>query len=75
MCDFRKRHVEALAALSTQVLAALARSEQLPGRELVLDGTIVNAASSCQSSLTRKGLEQKVERLQDVITEKLSDPE
>ncbi len=57
------------------MLAALARSEQLPGRELVLDGTIVNAASSCQSSLTRKGLEQKVERLQDVITEKLSDPE
>lgn len=75
LCDFRKRHVEALAALSTQLLAALARSGQLPGRELVLDGTIVNAASSCQSSLTREKLEQKVKDLKDVITEKWSDPE
>lgn len=75
LCDFRKRHVEALTELSTQLLAAMARSGQLPGRELVLDGTIVDAASSCQANVTRKRLKKRMKRLQEIIAEKLADPE
>lgn len=75
LCDFRTRHVEALTELSTQLLAAMARSGQLPGRELVLDGTIVDAASSCHANVTRKKLKKRVKRLQEVIAKKLETPE
>lgn len=75
LCGFRKRHVEALSGLSTQLLAGLARSGQLPGRELVVDGTIIDAASSCHASASRANLRKRVSRLRTLITEKLSAPE
>lgn len=75
LSDFRTRHLEALAELSTQLLAALARSGQLPGRALVLDGTMVDAASSCGANVSRKHLKKRVKRLRQVITDKLMEPE
>ena len=75
LSDFRTRHLEALAELSTQLLAALARSGQLPGRSLVLDGTMVDAASSCGANASRKQLKKRLKRLKQVITDKLAEPE
>jgi len=75
LCDFRRDHLEALGELSTQILAALARSGQLAARELVLDGTIVRAASSCSAVRERGTLRKRVARLRDVIDEALESAE
>ena len=75
LCDFRKRHVEELSDLSTQVLAALARSEMLPAKEVVVDGSIIRAAASCGANCKRKHLKKKVEKLNKIIEEKLSEPD
>jgi transposase len=71
LCDFRRNHTAALADLSTQILVALARSGRLPGRELVLDGTIVRAASSCGAVRDRKSLRRRIGRLRLRIGEAL----
>ena len=71
LCEFRKRHLEALKTLSTQVLAAMARSGLLPSEDLVMDGTIIRAAASCEANVTRKRLKKRLERLEGVIAEKL----
>jgi hypothetical protein len=75
LSDFRKRHVEELADLSTQVLAALARSGMLPGEELAVDGTVIRAAASCSANCTRKELRSRVERLSEAIDSKLAEAE
>lgn len=75
LSDFRTRHMEELSELSTQVLAALARSGMLPGEELAVDGTVIRAAASCRASCTRRQLKRRVIRLQGVIEQKLSEPE
>ena len=67
LCDFRKNHLEHLADLSTQVLAAMARADLLPAEKVAVDGTIIRAASSCQANGTRKQIKRKVERLKDTI--------
>lgn len=72
---FRTRHVSELGDLSTQILAALARSDMLPGEELAVDGTVVRAASSCGSSCSRKKLKSRVRRLSKVIEGALTEPE
>lgn len=71
LSDFRKRHVEELSELSTQILGALARSDMLPGRELAVDGTIVRAASSCSANVSRGRLKKRVKRLEKMIEKKL----
>lgn len=71
LCTFRTDHLEALGALSTQLLASLARAELLPGEQLAVDGSVIRAASSCGASTSRKGLERRVERLGEVIKSKL----
>ena len=71
LCAFRKRHVEALRDLSTQVLAALARGGLLPAEELVVDGTVIRAAASCRANVKRKTLVKRVRRLSEAIEEKL----
>lgn len=70
---FRSNNKEALGDLSTQVLAALARSNMLPGEELAVDGTVIRAASSCGSSHTRKQLRRRVSRLKRIIAEKYAE--
>lgn len=72
LCDFRKNHTEALADLSAKLLAALARSGQLPGEDLVVDGTIIRAAASCGANVRRKDLKKRVKKLKAVIEEKLA---
>lgn len=67
LSDFRKRHVEELGDVSTQILAALARSGMLPGEELAVDGTVIRAAASCSANCTRKELRRRVERLGTAI--------
>lgn len=71
LCDFRRDHLEALCDLSTQVLAALARADQLPARELVLDGTVVRAASSCSAVRERGALRKHLARLRAAVGEAL----
>jgi transposase len=73
LSDFRKRHVEELGDVSTQVLAALARSGMLPGEELAVDGTVIRAAASCSANCTRKELRSRVERLSKAIESKLAE--
>jgi len=73
LCDFRKRHVEELGHLSTQILAAMARSDMLPGKELGLDGTIVRAAASCAACRSRKSLKRSIEKLDKAIEQKLAE--
>jgi len=75
LCSFRKDHADALKDLSTQVLAALARAQMLPARELVQDGTIIQAAASCGANVTRKQLKKRVERLERLIEERLAQAE
>jgi len=69
---FRTRHIEELRDLSTQVLAALARSDMLPGEELAIDGTVIRAAASCRANCTRKELRRHVERLGKAIESTLA---
>jgi len=73
LCDFRKHHLEDLQQLSTQVLALLARAGQLPGKDLVLDGTIVEAASSCAAVKERGTLKKRLAELEQKIKEKLEE--
>lgn len=75
LCEFRKNHLEALAQLSTQVLAALARRGMLPAEELVADGTIIRAAAACGANLTREQLQKRVARLHEAIAQKLAEAE
>ena len=72
LCDFRKNHMEAVLALSTQVLSALGRNGLLPGENMGVDGTVVRAASSRHSVRRRKDLERTSNRLEEVLREKLS---
>lgn len=67
LCDFRKNHLEDLADLSTQVLAAMARADLLPAEKVAVDGTIIRAAASCQASCTHKQLKGRLEGLKDTI--------
>ena len=67
LCDFRKNHVEHLADLSTQVLAAMARADLLPAARVAVDGTIIRAAASCRANGTRKQLKGKLQRLKDKV--------
>jgi len=73
LSDFRKRHFAELGDLSTQILAALARSNMLPGEELAVDGSVIRAAASCRASCSREKLRRRVRRLERVIEEKLSE--
>lgn len=75
LSDFRSRHIEQLGDLSTQILAALARSEMLPGEELAVDGSVIRAAASCSASCTRKELRRRVERLEKLIERRLREPD
>lgn len=75
LCAFRKDHMASLQDLSTQVLAALAQAKLLPGASVAVDGSVIRAAASCRSSISRKTLERRVERLRGVIEEKLNTPE
>ena len=75
LSDFRTRHFEELCGLSTQILAALARSDMLPGEELAVDGTVIRAAASCQASCTRQELKRRVVRLERIIQQKLGEAE
>lgn len=70
---FRSSNQDALGELSTQLLAALARSDMLPGKELAIDGTVIRAASSCGSSHTRKQLRRRTARLKHIISEKYTE--
>lgn len=70
---FRTSRLDQLCFLSTQVLAALSRSELLPGEEVAVDGSVIRAAASCRSSMTGEKLRHCVARLERVIREKLSD--
>ncbi len=71
LCAFRRQHVERLKALSTHLLASLARADLLPGEQLAVDGSVIRAASSCKASKSRKGLRRRVEKLGEVIESKL----
>jgi len=75
LSDFRKHHTGALAQVSAHLLAALARCGQLPGEHLVLDGTIVRAASSCRANIKRAKLEARLQRLKETIAHQLESDE
>lgn len=72
---FRTNHLTALGDLSTQILAALARSDMLPGKELAVDGTVIRAAASCGASCTEKELVKRIDRLEKVVERSLAEPE
>lgn len=69
---FRTAHGEALNDLCAQVLGALGRSNLLPGESLSLDGTVIRAAASCHAVRSRKKLQRRIERLREVIAEKMA---
>lgn len=73
LCTFRKDHEDALADLCTQVLAAMGRSNLLPGESFAVDGTVIRAAASCRMVSTRAKLTKRVERLRAVIAEQLTE--
>ena len=75
LCDFRKNHIEELADLSTQILAAMARTGMLPGKNIATDGTIIRAASSCDANCKRKHLKKRLKKLNKTIKDKLSLPD
>lgn len=72
LCEFRTRSMDGLREISTQILAALARSGLLPGESVALDGTIIRAAASCRSTSSRRTLRKQVARLDERIGEALS---
>lgn len=72
LCDFRKKHGEALSELGSQVLCALAENGLLCGEQVGVDGTVVRAASSKHSVKSVKGMRKRAKRLQEVLREKLS---
>ena len=71
LCGFRTKHLDRLKALSTQLLASLARADLLPGEHVAVDGSVIRAASSCKASTSRQGLQRRVEHLGEVIESKL----
>ena len=73
LCMFRTEHVSRLKALSTQLLASLARANLLPGENVAVDGSVIRAASSCGASRSRKGLRRRIKKLGEVIESKLSE--
>ena len=75
LCQFRKAHLKELSHLSTQLLAALARSGMLPGEELAIDGTVIRAAASCNATCTRGQLKRRIEELDKLIETKLVEPD
>jgi transposase len=75
LCQFRKAHIKELSHLSTQILAALARSGMLPGEELAIDGTVIRAAASCNATCTRGQLKRRIEELDTLIETKLVEPD
>jgi len=72
LCDFRKHHQEALASLGAQVLQALGQHQLLPGKNMGVDGTIVQAAASRHASKSRRSLEKDRQRLQALLDQRLS---
>lgn len=75
LAAFRSGQSAALTELSTQILAALSRSEMLPAVDLAVDGTIIRAAASCREISNREQLEQQLSRLAETIHQRLSEPE
>jgi len=75
LCDFRKHRKEPLAALGAQVLGALGAEGLLPGENLGVDGSIVRAASSRHAVKSRRRLNAARQRLEDLLREKLSQPD
>jgi len=75
LCAFRKHHLDALAALGTQILGALGGSGLLPGEHMGVDGTIVRAAASCHSRKKRKHLKRAIEELERLLHERLDSEE
>jgi transposase len=71
LCTFRTDHAGKLGALSTQLLASLARADLLPGEEVAVDGSVIRAAASCKASKPRKKLKRQIEKLNEVIESKL----
>lgn len=72
LCDFRKHHQAALVSLSAQVLQALGQHQLLPGKNMGVDGTIVQAAASRHASKSRRSLEKDRQRLQALLEQRLS---
>jgi len=73
LSNFRTGCLDQLCDISTQVLAALSRSNLLPGEEVALDGSVIRAAASCRSSVTAKKLRGRIARLEKAIRACLSD--
>jgi transposase len=73
LCEFRTAQLKELSHLSTQLLAALARSGMLPGEQLAIDGTVIRAASSCGASCTRGQLKKRIEKLDALVEAKLAE--
>ena len=75
LCDFRKDHRAEIVSLSAQVLASLGAHGLLPGEPMGVDGTIVRAASSRHSVKSRRRLERHRAHLEELLAQKLSEPE
>lgn len=71
LCAFRKDHLDALAALGSQVLGALGGCGLLPGEHMGVDGTIVRAAASCHARKKRKHLKRAHDELEKLLHERL----
>jgi transposase len=73
LSSFRTGRFDHLCDISTQVLAALSRSDLLPGAEVAIDGSVIRAAASCRSSVTAKKLRCRIADLEKAIRDCLSD--
>lgn len=72
LSDFRSGNLAELSDLSSQVLACLSRSGNLPAQDLAIDSTVIRAASSLDSITTPGKLRDRLARLRDEIRQKLS---
>ena len=75
LSDFRSGCLTELSDLSSQVLACLSGSGNLPAQDLAIDSTVIRAASSLDSVTTPEKLRQRLARLSAAIQKKLSEPE
>lgn len=73
LCAFRKSLGDELSDLCAQVVGAMARSNLLPGESFAVDGTVIRAASSCRMVTTKAKTAKRLERLREVIAEKLAE--
>lgn len=71
LCAFRKSVLDELTQLAAQVLAAMARAGQLPGKALGTDGSVVQAAAACGASKSRKQLQRRLGKLEEAVGEAL----